>query len=661
MPEPYYSATSKFFDSSSFEMKDRLLEDFLDNNPALSFIKDEQGRYLYASKGFRDFFKVCSEDFIGKTDFEWLPHDLAEQFRANDQLVRESGVSLETIETVPSEEGSTKSLVHKFPIDGPDGKRYVGGTAIDVTARLREQELSAKLAAIVDYSHDAILCVGIGGTIESWNESACRILGYSAEEVIGKSIDELIPVEFVDKRAQLLHLIARSALADNLDIVFATKSGDQLFMSLTLSPIVVPEKDLKISIIARDITKKKAIEAELTKKSQDLEKARDDALDASNLKSAFVANISHELRTPLTGILGFVELMTLTKLSNDQEELLDMLRQSCHSLLGVVNDVLDLSRIESGKVVLEIVPFNVNFLVQECSRLIASTIESPDLVLRTNVDQRVPEFVVGDPERIRQTLLNLMSNAVKFTESGSVEVRTTLETRDGDNIRIQFAVKDTGIGISENDQKKLFQPFTQVDGSSTRKYSGTGLGLSISKNLVELMGGTIGITSELGKGAEFYFSVPFGTATITRDSKEYIGMMAVDQLLDDKVILIVEDNALIRTIVMSQLFNIGCYAYAVESGVSGVDAATSMAFDLILMDCHLPDLDGFEATRRIRDFEARIGRHTPIIALTAGAMVGDRERCLNAGMDDYLSKPASIAQMQEKLMKWIPSKRITQR
>ncbi|MBX9667202.1 MAG: PAS domain S-box protein [Candidatus Obscuribacterales bacterium] len=639
-------------------MKDRLLEDFLDNNPALSFIKDEQGRYLYASKGFRDFFKVSSEDFIGKTDFEWLPHDLAEHFRANDQLVRDSGVSLETIESVPSEEGFTKSLVHKFPINGPDGKRYVGGTAIDVTARLREQELSAKLAAIVDYSHDAILCVGIDGTIESWNESACRILGYSAEEVIGKSIDELIPVEFVDKREQLLHLIARSALADNLDIVFATNNGEQLFMSLTLSPVVVPEKDLKISIIARDVTKKKAIEAELTRKSQDLEKARDDALDASNLKSAFVANISHELRTPLTGILGFVELMTLTKLSTDQEELLDLMRHSCHSLLGVVNDVLDLSRIESGKVVLEIVPFNVNFLVQECSRLIASTIESPDLVLRTNVDQRVPEFVVGDPERIRQTLLNLLSNAIKFTESGTIEVRTTVEARDGDKIRIQFAVQDTGIGISENDQKKLFQPFTQVDGSSTRKYSGTGLGLSISKNLVELMGGTIGITSEVGKGAEFFFSVPFGTATITRDSKEYIGKMTVDQLLNDKVILIVEDNALIRTIVMSQLFNIGCYAYAVESGASGVDAATSMEFDLILMDCHLPDLDGFEATRRIRDFEARMGRHTPIIALTAGAMVGDRERCLSAGMDDYLSKPASIAQMQEKLLEWIPLKRI---
>jgi len=637
----------------------RLLNDFLDGNPALSFIKDEQGRYLYASRGFREFFKVRAEDFIGKTDFEWLSEETARQFTDNDKQVRETGQPLQTIEDVPAGDGVVKSLVCKFPLVGPGGRRYVGGIAFDITARMKEQELRAQYSAIVDYSHDAIIGTNTMGQVTSWNRSAVRMLGYTANEVHGKPFEQFLQTSS-DDQEKLKH--PDLSTLEGIEIRCKTKSGQYIDLSLTISSIRGPEEELQgLSIIARDITSRKATDRQLKYSALELAEARDRALEASSLKSAFVANISHELRTPLAGILGITDMLAHSEMTEYQSGLVQTLKQSADALLVVVNDLLDLSKIEAGKVSLELAPFNLNFLVQECARLLAATIQDKDVTLRTNMDHSIPEFVIGDAERIRQTLVNLIGNAIKFTERGSVEVVTTREASDDKSVTIRFSVKDTGIGVSDEEKRFLFKPFTQVDGSSTRKYSGTGLGLSISKQLVELMGGRIGINSVKGAGAEFWFAVSFSRCA-PEVQPQKVNDTAGDtaEFLRGRNVLVVEDNELLRTLTVTQLKTLGVNARGAVHGVDAVEEFQQDNYDLIFMDCQLPLMDGFEATRRIREIEKETSSHTPIVALTAGAMKGDRERCMDAGMDDYLTKPASVAQLREKLIQWVGLKRTRQ-
>ncbi len=647
-------------DAISVHLTEGLLAHLLNQTPVLSFIKDDEGRYLYASRNFYQFFRVRAEDVIDKTDFDFLPMEIAKQFTDNDNVVRNEGIALETIESVPFENKEIRSLVHKFPLPGPDGKRYVGGTTIDITDRIEAQELGAKLAAIVDFSHDAIIGATTGGIINSWNKSAERIFGYSCADILGNRFDMLVPNEA--EKAELAELFQSLQEVDGHEIVFRTKHGHRLDVSITISMIRDDDAIIGTSIIARDITGKKETEEKLKRAAVELSSARDQALEASNLKSAFVANISHELRTPLTGITGIVELLSATKLDDYQIALIKLLEESADSLLTIVNDILDLSKIEAGKVVIEKAPFNLLFLVQECARLLAATIKGNDVVLRTSIDHRIPEFIIGDAERIRQVLTNLLANAIKFTDSGFVEVFTLLDGQDEKTVTVKLIVKDSGIGISEKEQRLLFLPFTQVDGSTTRKYSGTGLGLSISKQLVETMGGTIGVTSVKGEGTEFWCKISFAKCLNESPVEDYSRNQEnkYDDSYRNKQVLLVEDNPLLRKLVLQQLSNIGIEAFAVTNGLEAVEAVKANAFDVILMDCQLPAMDGFEATRIIRKLEADLNRYTPIIALTAGAMMGDRERCLEHGMDDYMSKPVSLATLREKLLQWMELKQSRQ-
>jgi PAS domain S-box-containing protein len=508
----------------------QLLTDFLNYNPALSFIKDESGRYLYASRSFAEFFKVDPADFLGKTDYEWLPEQLARHFTDNDDHVRDSGVPFETIESVPFENGTIHSMVYKFPIITPSGKRYLGGIAVDITQRKAAEDLSAQLSSIVEFSRDAIIGRTLDGIISSWNRGAETIFGFTSREMIGNPISILVPPEFRSPNSRTMQVLNLGELMEHFETEGLRKDGGKIFVSLTISPIHNSQgKLIGSSVIARDATKKKQAEEkivqlhlqlecrieELARANQALEQARDEALQASKVKSAFLAVVSHELRTPLSAIISANELLMVEHLSDDQRGLATIVHDSASALLLMVNDLLDVSAIESGTMLIYQRPFDPALVVRETVQTLFKLCHEKRLDLHLQLDPNMPEIVVGDCGRLKQVLSKLLGNAIKFTEQGSVTVSGKVLQLRKETATIRFAVEDTGIGISAADQQRLFLPFSQVESGSTRKFEGTGLGLSISKSLVELMGGKIELKSEVGNGSTFLIDLTLPRTAVT--------------------------------------------------------------------------------------------------------------------------------------------------
>jgi len=430
--------------------------------------------------------------------------------------------------------------------------------------------------------------------------------------------------------------------------------------------------------------------AELEQEVAKRERARAHAEAANRAKSQFLANMSHEIRTPLNGVVGMLELLSDSQLTPHQAKLARTASQSSEALLAVISNILDISRIEANRIDLETLPFDFGQLANDTIALLSGNAERKGITLSCQVDERLPTALLGDPNRIRQVMLNLVGNAIKFTERGSVDVSVRCDPRnDNTSVSVRFSVRDTGIGLSTHEIDRLFQPFSQADMSTSRRYGGTGLGLAISRSLIELMGGTMSVTSESAIGSIFSFELQLAPASIGLGSHtapqpivhaEQTSQRNSDDVSDDLFIisdshsasatspavhvrthfagtrvLVVEDNAVNREVARAMLSAIGCDVSLANGGPQGVAMAMAEHFDLVLMDCQMPVIDGFEATRQIRD--AQVGSTpVPIIALTANALQGDRERCLVAGMDDYLTKPFSRTALQQILNKWAPAK-----
>lgn len=420
------------------------------------------------------------------------------------------------------------------------------------------------------------------------------------------------------------------------------KSGLQHWLQLSIVPVRTAEGEFIGTLsVARDISDLKKTEA-------DLLVAIDQARSASKAKGEFLAAMSHEIRTPINGIIGASELCVETALDAEQRDYIETVLECGNTLLALVNDVLDFSKIEAGQLSLETLNFAPRVLLTRVSDSFIQLIRGKEVKLVTMCDPSLPAFLMGDPTRLKQVLNNLISNAIKFTESGEIVLRTETLASTGNQVRIRFSVSDTGIGISKDRLEAIFDSFTQEDMSTTRKYGGTGLGLSISRKLVELMGGEITVQSEIGKGSVFSFEVLFDLGHEEEvNEAELLPLSETSKSLD---LLLVEDNSVNQLVVMQRLKKFGHKVTVAEDSVSAIEAVRSKRFDCILMDIQMPGKDGFETTAAIREFE-RSNAVKPqfIVAVTAHALQGDKERCLRSGMDAYIAKPFRTERLKEVL------------
>jgi len=632
-------------------------------------------------------------------------------------------------------------------------------------------------------SLDMLCIAGMDGYFKRLNPAFEEVLGYSPKELCSKPIMEFVHPDDIARTQQEVEKQSKGQKVMAFENRYLCKDGSFKWLSWKS----VPVGDVMYAA-ARDVTERK-------RKNFELETARESALAAVRAKGMFLANMSHEIRTPLNGIIGMTDLLLETSLNETQSKYTKIVQDSGQGLLAIINDILDFSKIEAGKMKLEVIGFNPAATVEGQADLLTSQALGKGLSLMTYIDPKVPTSLRGDPGRISQILLNLVSNAIKFTEKGSVVIRVKPVIDGSDVFTLRFSVEDTGIGLTPSGQSRLFQPFTQVDASTARQYGGTGLGLSICKHLVELMGGQIGVDSEFGKGSTFWFSVPLAVessmpvkrslaklkdlkvlvvdddppageimtayleswnakVSVTKNGIDALSLMrseanaqrpfdvaiidkrmpgmdgftlaetirADQQLSDTKLILVTafnhssqaelalksgfstyltkpikqselydsivdvlhkdqspeslthsisserdvvhlksggvrilvaEDNSVNQLLVLSQLKSLGYSAIAVANGREAVEAVSSIPYDLVLMDCQMPEMDGFTATQAIRKLEQTTGRHITIIALTANAMKEDQERCLQSGMDDYMSKPLRKDTLAKVLERWL--------
>lgn len=532
--------------------------------------------------------------------------------------------------------------------------QYILGLASDITERKQaEEKLRSSERQLRAFIEDAPVCVAMFDREMRYIAASRRWTtdyGFGHSDLTGLCLYDLIPN--LPEKWRESHRRGISGEKQHLgEDVWVRTDGSEQWVSSAVYPWSDPQGKVGgIIISAEDISQRKQFE-------QQLQNAKRSAEAASQAKSTFLATMSHEIRTPLNGILGMTDLVLATELTSDQRENLGLVRFSAESLLSIINDILDFSKIEAGKLEIELIPFPLRQSMQPILKTCAVRAQQKGLRFSFNAPAGVPDEVIGDPGRVRQVLLNVIGNAIKFTERGQIIVAVGASFPVKGRVLLHFGVKDTGIGISPDTQEKIFAPFSQADGTMARKYGGTGLGLAICGRLVEMMGGRIWVESAPQKGSVFHFTVDLALAgERVKSVEEQGGMSGVvrqAELLDNgeafngngRAVLLVEDNTVNRTLAQRLLQKRGFRVSSAVDGKQAIAAVQSAEFDVILMDIQMPEMDGFEATAEIRKSQKNTGRRTPIIALTAHALNEDRDRCLSAGMDAYVTKPVRPAEL----------------
>jgi PAS domain S-box-containing protein len=524
-------------------------------------------------------------------------------------------------------------------------------------ARIEEALLESALEfrTLFDTANDAIFIIDREGRFLEINQVACERLGHRRAELLQMTVHDIDSPAFASEQAGRLERVVLGGQS-LFETVHIARNGTELPVEIS-NCLFDYRGTSAILCVARDIGERKRLEAAARKQAVELERAKTAAENASRAKSLFVANMSHEIRTPMNGILGMSGLLLDTPLNPDQREFADTIGKSAGALLAIVNDILDFSKIEAGRMKIECRQFDLIAVLRDIGELLTPqfAVKGLQFVFEPHCASR---WVHGDPGRVRQILLNLLWNALKFTRHGHVRLRVSeTQLEPGGRSAFAIAVEDTGVGIAAVDIPLVFETFTQLDSSMSKKHQGTGLGLAISRRLADLMNATIAVASELGKGSTFTLSIPLPLDNAPNSGAPGQAQPAgnLHHLVSQRRrrILLAEDNCVNQKIGLRLLEKCGCSVDLAVNGREAVDMAGRSAYDLILMDCGMPDMDGFEATRAIRT-HPRNGSRTPIVALTAHAIEGTREQCLDSGMDDYLSKPVSLEAIEETLLRWSP-------
>ena len=524
---------------------------------------------------------------------------------------------------------------------------FMGGYVSNMRSASRRNEIFYQ--SMWETAHDAIIIVGSGGQIEYANPAVQTVFGRAPDKLAGTSLHQLLAKSVSRTQAEgFRQYIDHGESAQDwveAELTFTRDDGSEFLAEVSADEMTIENRRACL-LFVRNIAARKQSE-------QALVAARISAEAASRAKSQFLANMTHEMRTPMNGIIGMAEILQQEKLDDSASRYVEKIHRSGRALLRVVNDVLDFSKLEEGHLNVERVVFDLPRVIQEVHDLYADSAQAKNIKLRWEVARTVPPRVFGDPSRLRQMLSNLVANAVKFTERGHIDLRATPEGPD----QVRFDIRDTGIGIALDQQKIIFDAFVQVDGSTTRRFGGTGLGLTITRQIVKLLGGEIGMSSEPGKGSHFWLTVPLPRSAQrqTTDGTATVAVQAVKSRFSGKRILLVEDDESNAEIAMVLLGKLGPEITHVVNGALAVAACRDAEFDMVFMDCQMPVMDGLEATRQIRAIEQQSPsrKRMPITALTAHSFDGYREECLAADMDDYMTKPVSTEDFLAMLTRWL--------
>ena len=469
------------------------------------------------------------------------------------------------------------------------------------------------------------------------NKAFLELAGFKKEEVIGKTSLE-INITSLEIRDEVSSMFSNAGYLKNYESYIVTKKGDKIWIILSLEFVEINNKKFILSTM-HNIQQRKIIEEEI-------KQAKLLAEESLKAKDAFLTNMSHEIRTPMNAIVGFGNLLKDTKLDNEQKDFISTINIAAENLLGVINDILDFSKIESGKIVLEDVPFSILEMLNNLKKINNHKAIEKQIILEFNTDPTLPNYISGDPTRINQILINLINNAIRFTNSGKVSINSRKINENNEIITICFDIIDTGIGISEEKLPIIFERFTQANSDTTRNYGGTGLGLSISKALVEMLGGNLNVISKLSEGSTFSVTLPL--KKINREVIEKVEKIFYPSSPKNEIkILLVEDNLLNQKLAIRVLNDFGFKIELAENGLIAIGMLKNGNYDIVIMDLQMPVMDGYEATKIIRqEFKSSI----PIVAMTAHSIVGEMEKCINIGMNDYISKPFSPHELYNKIL-----------
>lgn len=621
------------------------------NSQALICTHDLEGNLIDVNPTAIDVFGYSKAELIGRNMKVLLPHSKRSAFT---NLYLAKILAEGRAEGIMTAYKKGRKLIHllyqNYLVTEDGAKPYIIGFAQDITQRIQAEkalrESEEKYRNIIANMNLGLVEVDRDEKVKFVNNSFSEMSGYPPEELIGENVGALLMRGVDNVQAQEIMERRSRGISDAYELRVVNKNGQRKWWLISGAPVINSDGEFKGSIgIHLDITPQKQLEAELRK-------AKAAAEQSSYAKEVFLANISHEIRTPMNAILGISRLLQKTHLDKQQKLFLDTISSASNNLLVIINDLLDLSKIESGKIILEHITFDLHQVVENVAHILQYKASEKGIELFVEWDPNIHKAVWGDPFRINQVLINLVGNAIKFTEQGTVHIICALEpaTEHGDQQSIAFSIKDTGIGMNEEFKEHLFEKFTQEDESVTRRFGGTGLGMNITKQLVELMGGTIEVESAKGVGTTISFSLLFDYGTL--DPVLAARNTTVDaRALQGRRVLLVEDNEMNRLLAKTILHQRGAVVEEAENGRIAVELLQRDAsFDIILMDVQMPLMDGVQATRYIRH-ELKLA--IPIIALTASAYNSERSKCLEAGMNDYLAKPFDEEDLVRIIFAWV--------